>query len=163
MPRRVCTRCDLKSNSDKTDNTADLVDFIHPVAGVLKHQLAGLHGGRHHSRVQRPAGVLRRFLAASLPLHADELFSSPPCWDSLRSCDLGAQRADRKTTATGSGGVLSPGGSSPAPCVTRRPSPAAPGASTPAGDTGRIQVRRCVGLLRFPAVMALPGLSCCPH
>lgn len=94
-------------------------------------------------------------LAAFFGTHAGKLFSCPPhCWDSLRSCDLGAQQPNRETTVTGSRGTLSPGGSSLAPCVTRRPSPAAPGASTPAGDTERIRVRRRVAEIQgCPAVL----------
>lgn len=77
---------------DRQDNTSYLVDFIHPIAGVLKHQFAGLHGSRHCSEVQRATTVLQRLLVASLRTHADELFSSLPCWDFPRSCDLDAQR-----------------------------------------------------------------------
>lgn len=163
-PRHLCIRWGFQVlfRQGRQDNTSDLVDLIHPIGGVLEHQLAGLHGGRHRSGDQSAASVLRRFLAASLRLHADELLSSPPRWDSLRSCDLGAQRPDTATRAMGSGGVFSPGGSSLAPCMTRRPSPAAPGASTPAGDTERILVRTRVRLLRCPAVLELAWFELLP-
>lgn len=99
-------------------------------------------------------------LAASLRSHTSRraVFLPPAGWDSLRSCDPDAQRPDREVAATGSAGALSPGGSSLAPCVTRRPSPAAPGASTPAGRHGEDSGQETCWMS-----WTLPCLSCCPH
>lgn len=123
-----------------------LIDFIHPIAGELKHQLTGLHRSRHSGGVQR-AGSSLKYPSDDHPGSFSAQTVSPNKMASLSSsassscCDLSSLVLRERDHKPSFRGVLWPRWEQPRPTLTRRLGPAAPGAFTPGRERGKDRER----------------------
>lgn len=118
-----------------------LIHFIHPVAGKFKHQFTGLYRSRHRSAVQRAGSRLKYpplwLLLLPSPLHFSFASQNGSLCSVLFSNPSSVKTRGEKPRAGVFSAVPWPRWEQPRPALTQRPGPAAPGASTPAGEMER--------------------------